>query len=224
MGLDMPVTKTTSSWVDGNLVFSDNDGNAIFTIKTDGLLFNNTVWDDLRVPVLSTKLQGTKDPDFAKLLDNGAGSQGVFTYLFSATIENELYFAVQMPHSYKYGTAIHPHVHWVPVANGSAGQVVSWGLEYSLAEIGGVFGNTTIIYGNTSVPSETLVANKQYLTGMTEIAMTGVDSVSAMLLCRVFRDATGGGATDDYASDTALLEIDFHYQLDTIGSDSEYIK
>lgn len=89
----------------------------------DKVLLNDTVWDDMRIPVLSTKIGTSKEPGFAQLLDDGAGSQGVFTYLFSDTIEEELYFMVQMPHSYKLGTAIHPHVHWAPVVNGGANEV-----------------------------------------------------------------------------------------------------
>ena len=184
----------------------------------------DTAWGDLRVPVLSTKLGGTKDPDFTKVLDDGDSSQGVFSYLFSASTEEELYFMVQMPHAWKQGTALHPHVHWSPVANGSAGQKVSWGLEYSVAEIGPTFGDTTIIYGDTTTPDETLVADRHYLTELSYISMSSVDSVSTMLVCRVFRDATGGGGTDDYANDAALLEIDFHYEIDSMGSDSEYTK
>jgi hypothetical protein len=30
--------------------------------------------------------------------------------------------------------------------------------------------------------------------------------------------------TDDYASLASLLEIDFHYQVDALGSNSEYVK
>lgn len=186
------------------------------------LTLSDTVWDDLRVPVLSTKLGGTKDPDLGKVFDDGSGSQGVFSYLFSATTEEELYFMVQVPHGWKYETAIHPHVHWIPTVNGSAGQKVSWGLEYVVGAIGEVFGNTTIVYADTPYNDETLVANKHYLTEFPDISMTGIDSVSAMILCRVFRDATGAGGTDDYANDVALLEIDFHYESDRIGSDNEY--
>lgn len=191
-------------------------------IESDGITLVDTVWDDLRVPVLSTKLGGTKDPDLAKVFDNGSSSQGVFSYLFSATTEEELYFAVQLPHGWKYESSLHPHVHWFPTANGSAGQKVSWGLEYVLGKIGSVFGNTTIIYGDTPIPDETLVANTHYLTEFPEISMTGITDVSAMLLCRVFRDAAGSGGTDDYVNDVALLEIDFHYESDRIGSDNEY--
>lgn len=191
-------------------------------LRSNGITLVDTVWDDLRVPVFSTKLGGTKDPDLAKVFDNGSSSQGVFTYLFDASTEEELYFAVQIPHGWKYETSLYPHVHWFPIANGSAGQKVSWGLEYTICEAGSVFGNTSIIYGDTSMPNETLVAKTHYITEFSEISLTGIDSVSAMLLCRVFRDAAGTGGTDDYANDAALLEIDFHYESDRIGSDNKY--
>ena len=191
-------------------------------LRSNGITLSDTVWDDLRVPVLSTKLGGSKDPDFGQLFDNGSDSQGVFSYLFDATTEEELYFMVQLPHGWKYETALHPHVQWIPIVNGTIGQKVSWGLEYIVGGIGDVFTTTTIIYGDTPYNNETLTANKHYLTEFPPISMTGIDSVSAMMLCRVFRDATGVGGTDDYASDVALLEIDFHYEIDRIGSDNEY--
>jgi len=43
-----------------------------------------------------------------------------------------------------------------------------------------------------------------------------------MIICRLFRDAAGTGGTDSYASDVALLEIDFHYEIDSLGSATEY--
>jgi hypothetical protein len=45
-----------------------------------------------------------------------------------------------------------------------------------------------------------------------------------MLVCRLFRDAAGVGGTDDYDDDAGLLEIDFHYEIDTIGSRTETAK
>ena len=181
-------------------------------------------YDDIRISALAGKLGVGAPPDFTKILDNGAGSTGIFTYLFDKTTEQQLYLNVQMPHDWRMGTTIEPHVHWSPVANGVAGRKVSWGLEYSLSEIGSTFPNTTIIYGNTHMPAETLVADRHYLTDLTDINMSAVTTVSAMLICRIFRDAGGTGATDDYDNDAALLEIDFHYQRDDLGSRTEYIK
>ncbi len=201
---------------------ADNPTTFVNGLQVDEFELSDTVWDDLRVPVYSTKRGGSKDPDFVKILDNGAGSQGVFAELFSASTEEELYFAVQMPHSWKQGTDIKTHVHWSPVATGSG--AISWGLEYTMQEIGATFPATTIISGNTPVPNESLVADRHYLTGLGTIDMSAVDSVSAMIICRVFRDATGALQTDDYASDVALLEVDFHFEIDTMGSRSEYTK
>jgi len=193
------------------------------TIDENGIILTDTVWDDLRVPVTSTKLGGSKDPGFAKVLDDGSGSQGVFSYLFDAGSEEELYFTCQLPHNWKRETSLHPHVHWFPTANGSAGQKVCWGLEYSVQKIGSVFGVSVIIYGDDVYHViDPLIAKTHYLTSLTAISMVGIDSVSSMLVCRLFRDATGTGGTDTYAADVALLEIDFHYEIDSLGSKDEY--
>ncbi len=37
-----------------------------------------------------------------------------------------------------------------------------------------------------------------------------------MLICRLFRDGTN--ELDTYEADAGLLEIDFHYGMDTLGS------
>lgn len=181
-------------------------------------------WEDLRVSLTSTKLGGSKDPGFTKILDNGSGSQGVFAYLFDAASEEEIYFSAQMPHSMKLESAITPHVHWCPVSNGSAGQTVSWGLEYSWQDIGSVFGNTSIVYSATHYPADSaLVAKKHYITSFGEITGAGA-AVSSVLVCRLFRDATGAGATDSYTADAAGLYMDFHIEMDSTGSVTELSK
>jgi hypothetical protein len=211
------VVEDTSPQLGGNLDL--NNKNLVGNIR-----LSDTVWDDIRVAALSTKANGSKIPNISKVIDNGSGSQGIITYVFNSTVEKELYFAVQIPHKWKLETSIHPHVHWVPIASGGVGEKVSWGLEYSTAKIGTTFPNSTIIFGNTTFPDEDLIVKKHYLTEIGIIDMTGIDSVSPMIMCRVFRDATSSGLTDNYGSDAALLEIDFHYEIDSLGSDTEYIK
>lgn len=49
-----------------------------------------TAWDDLRVPVTATNVGAANDPNFSQVLTNGAGSQGVYTYLFDNSAEKEL--------------------------------------------------------------------------------------------------------------------------------------
>jgi hypothetical protein len=55
---------------------------------------------------------------------------------------------------------------------------------------------------------------------------TGIDgtgkTLSSMIICRLYRDVSD--ANDTYASDAFLLEIDFHYEIDTVGSRTELTK
>lgn len=174
---------------------------------------NATVWDDIRVPVTSAKAGGSKVPGFEKFKDNGSGSQGVFTYMFDASQEEELYFTVQLPHSYKPGSDIYPHVHWTTTSNNTGN--VRWGLEYTWSTTSSVFSNSTILTA-TSAASGTAYTS-QY-TAFSAISGTGKNE-SSMLVCRVFRDADDSG--DTHADDTALLEIDFHFEKEKMGTDNQ---
>lgn len=175
-----------------------------------------SVWEDLRIPVTATTRGGSKDPPFLLCRDNGAGSQGVFSYHFSNLQEEELYFACQIPHAWDEGTEIRPHVHWS--ATTAAAGTVRWGLEYSISRIGTVFPNTTLIYINQATVG---AAWSQQVAAFSAIAMT-TQTISTMLLCRIFRDPLH--AADTYGAPAALFELDFHYQRDSAGSRTEYIK
>jgi hypothetical protein len=189
------------------------------------LALGSSVYDDLRVALTSSKTGGSKDPTFAKVKDNGAGSQGVFAYSFHPTNENELYFVAQFPHSKKMGTAIKPHIHWTPATTGSAGQVVSWGLEYTWANYSGDFPNTTILFSNTHGPADSaLTAGRHYITALGTISALANETPSSVLLCRMFRDAGGTLATDSYTGNAFGLYVDFHIEIDTLGSRLEFTK
>lgn len=150
------------------------------------------------------------------------GSLGVVLPFFSNTTRNELYFTAQLPHGWREGSNIEPHIHWVPPTNGGVGERVTWGLEYSWASVGDVFGNTTILTGSTVGPTdEDLVAYKHYVTDLGTIDATG-KTLSSMLVCRVFRDPLD--VNDNYGDFATLLEIDFHYEVDSLGSQEEFIK
>ena len=177
---------------------------------------SDTRWDDIRVPVTSTKKAGSNDPHFAKIADNGSGSQGVFAELFDKTTEEELYFQVQMPHSWKIGTDIVAHVHWCPVDTDTG--TIQWGLEYSMAEIDAVIGDSTLALSTATAAPGT--AYQHTLLDIVTIDMSAVTSLSSIISCRVYRNVAG----DTYNEDAALLEIDFHYEVDSLGSSTEFVK
>lgn len=172
-----------------------------------------TVWDDLRIATSSTRAAASA-PDFVKLLDNGSGSAGVFAHHFDKTTEEQLFFALQMPHAWNEGSTIYPHVHWV--TTGTHTGTVVWGLEYSASSIDGTFGNTTIITGSDAGTGTTHDHILTYIGS--GIDMTGLTH-SCMLQCRIFRKASDG--SDTYDEDAALLEIDFHYEINQLGDNAQ---
>jgi len=174
-----------------------------------------TVWDDLRFPASSVNPPGqASDPDISAT--NG-------TLLFDATGTELVFFQVQLPHAWKAGTNIKPHVHWAKTTS-AAGNVL-WRLNHKIAALGGTFGDfSDDDDALTVVPSfpDTNAANKHLLTSFSEIDMSGIDTVSAMLLIKLSR--VGGDAADTYGADAELFEFDIHYEIDQIGSREEYTK
>lgn len=182
-------------------------------------------WDDMRVPLTSKNIGGVNAPDFVKFADDGSGSTGVFAMHFDKNAEEELFFSREVPHDYKLGTDLFPHVHWAPKVNGASDKVVNWGLEYHISIEGQAFGNTTIISGNaTRLAGNPLLASVEYITSLGQIDGSGITDLAAVMNGRIFRDATGALGTDNYDNDAVGFLIDFHYQIDSAGSVSVFSK
>jgi hypothetical protein len=193
----------------GDYIDVDEDGHMTF-------LNAATVFDDVRVPAQDLMVAGKNDPAKVVWLGN------LIVQSFSATVMNELFFECQIPHGYKEGSTIYPHVHWRPLASAETAQRVRWGLEYVWQNIGEAAPvSTTTIYTSTTTPTENFIGNKHYISPFNGIDGTG-KTISSMLSCRIFRDAAN--SIDDFTDAAGLMEIDFHVEMDTIGSNEEWIK
>lgn len=197
-------------------------------IAADGTLSfagSATVWEDLRVEPIA-RTTGTNAPTFEKYQDNGSGSRGVYLYSFSdeavAGNEKEIHFTIQMPHAWK-GTAIYPHVHFMGWATEASVNVV-WGLEYTWADIGSSFGTTTMMTASAQANGVTgITGNGHHLTPFTPITPTASqDGISSVLIGRLYRNSSN--ASDTCTNRVGLLYIDFHYEIDQLGSKEEYTK
>lgn len=180
------------------------------------LELQNVVYEDMRVVPGSFDRPGVSDPTIVAY-DVNAG--GVSTYLWEFKKNDVASFTVQVPHSYKQGQDIKCHIHWTPGARGTAenGNTVGWKVEYSWANINGAFGTMASVDLSDACDGTN---HKHQMTP--DITITGSGkNVSSMLICNVKRTDTG---TDDtWASTTSgqlpmLLEIDFHFPVDTMGS------
>jgi len=188
--------------------------------STGRMIQTTAMYEDLQVPLITAKVPGSAGPDWVQFMDDGASSPstGVFAHAFDAGTEEQVYFNTQLPHGWKAGTAISPHVHWSP-SNTNTG-TVSWGLEYTVQNVDGTFPASVIVYANDAGSG---TAKDHQIAAFSDITMTG-KTLSCMLVCRFFRDATGVGGTDNYNADAWAHEFDFHIQMDALGSRQEYVK
>ncbi len=178
------------------------------------------MWDDLRVP-LSEPSTGTTKPLWNEFPYTASGSYPYLNW-FRASGIDEMYFVVQLPHNWNEGTSIMAHIHWVPSEAGASGPTVPrWGLQYCWLNLGETYSSYTTIYGTTTTTSEDLVMSRHYITPLGTITGTG-KTISSMLVCRIFRD--GDNAADSYAGLAGALEVDFHYQVNSMGSRLQYTK
>lgn len=187
------------------------------------------VWDDLFISTGLFKFAGANDPVWRNWQPGGSGT--TFQSLFFDK-NDEIFFSCQMPHSYKEGSDIHAHVHWTPAARGNeeSGAYVGWKLDYSIANInGGVFlPSTTIDMSDTCSGTDDYHEVSAGLTGIpgTYGATNEELKVSHMIICRLYRTDTG--ADDTWAgtgvNGPAMLQFDFHFQKNSVGSRLEWVK
>jgi hypothetical protein len=202
---------------DGSVLIGDSSNNT--TIEDDGtVVFNGdaTVWDDMRITPGGFDRPGVSDPSQVAYDVNGGG---VSTYLYEFAKNNFASFTVQLPHGYREGTNISVHIHWTPRDRGVAesGNTVGWKVEYSWTNIDEAFPTMGIADLSDACDGTN---HKHQMTPAVSIDGTG-KKISSMLICNVKR--TDAGTDDTWSGTTTgnlplLLEVDFHYEIDTVGS------
>jgi hypothetical protein len=166
----------------------------------------NTQWNDLRFSFTQTKQGATSLPDFDYT------NVGL---LFPQNDATEIVYIIgQMPHDYKLGTDIKPHIHWQQ----SAATAVTWKMDYKWFENGSaVPASFTPITANSDIFTYT-TGNMLQISAFPAINRSGIDSVSSVLLIKLYRD------DNTTTGDVLAFEFDIHYQVDSLGSRLEYTK
>ncbi|NCA76372.1 MAG: hypothetical protein EOM90_08555 [Alphaproteobacteria bacterium] len=216
-GLVIYNTKTTSSGTvyDVTPGYYYNAGDA--TTPNWVQIVNSTgtgiapLWDDFRVS-LNTRYSGNTQPGLAGF----AGSSSLLSYYFGGGSQmQEIFFEIQLPHTWVEGSAIRPHVHWSP-GDATSGNVV-WNLEYTWANYEDTYPASTTISNDPQAANgqwKSQIAQFPYIDG------TG-KKISSILMCRLYRNPI---APDTYTGNAFLLGFDIHILINGNGSRLEYIK
>lgn len=168
--------------------------------------YSDTYWDDLFVPLTTTRVGSNSKPDF---------DYTNIGYLFPNNDAAEiLYFIIQFPHRWKTGTTVFPHVHWRQAAN----QTPVFKLDYKWYSIGEAppanFSTYTMDQLAVTYTSGTL---HQISNGAAGISGAG-KGISSIMVCKLYRQDSA------YTGDCLVDQFDIHHEIDAPGSRTEYTK
>lgn len=213
-GLDIQTDAVTRVAVAADGVVKIGGSTNYTQIAADGtitLAGAATVWDDLRFPAQAI------NPAGAAAAPAVSSSTGMLE--FSGSADNTIAGQAQLPHSWKYGSEIHPHMHLLfPTANTDSSR---WKLEYTIVALDGASSNAYGTYtdGGTITVANPNSASAGRLHEWSPISMTG-QLGSCTLLWRITRLAASDAADTD-TSAVVLTEFDIHFEMDKLGSPAE---
>ncbi|KKN63339.1 hypothetical protein LCGC14_0502870 [marine sediment metagenome] len=176
------------------------------TIRLEG---DARTWTDFSVPLTRDKQGQASKPDYD------------FTNLGLLFPQNneteEIYLNLQMLHQKALSLSINMHVHYIQ----SAAEQPIFELQYKFYNNGGdVPGSWTTIDTSANKGRYTWTTNDMMQKGnFPTIAAPANEIVSANLDVKLYRQ-TGDGL----AGDVLTKYVDFHFQIDSLGSAQEYLK
>ncbi len=192
------------------------DGQTIVVSGQDNPV--NAYWDDLRTPVTTIIDPPNARPPVRTLY------KGSYIAAFEdqAALIQSIYWVWQLPHNYKLGTDIHPHIHTTP-EDATAGNVY-WEFTYAIGKRNDTFpANETSVLSVQAMPEVADESDYFEFPVISGTLLSGSDSMSALILCSLTRRSDD--ALDTYTGkDVYVHEIDLHYQIDSFGSREEFVK
>lgn len=209
-----------SVWYSFFRTIATNLENALtnITTKQNANLTNGAGgWEDLRFPATAVDPPGAIGPPSYDVTTVG--------YSFSASAVNRLDIVAQMPHGWKRGSNIKPHIHWKPTTN-VAGNV-EWNLKYawtnSLGRQPAFTSTNTLVWVRPNQIFEDGTANilhREFITGLGNIVPPSGAKESSIIKFQISR--LGSNTADDYAGLALYDEFDIHYYHEKSGTDPEY--
>jgi len=176
-----------------------------------------TGWDDIIIPIEATSKTGANIPTYQLI---GGGGTVVRAWAFA--VNDEVFFSVELPPSYKSGTDLKAHIHWMgDTDSGSSGSTCAFEITKQWRAM---TGEAWTISGTGEVTmtgsgSETGAYVSRY-TDLGDLSGAGME-IGSLICGRVAR-VTNGAV--DYTGNVYILELGLHYQMDSFGSLNETSK
>lgn len=215
-----PPTKETGGRTFSSLPsLNSTDGGLILAVEQNGISYQIAL-EDL--------VGGEEDLQFAASAINppGLASDPTFDtdnigWLFDGVIQNILLVSIQIPHWYKQGTNISPHIHWTQTHAGS----VYWQIEYKWYNNGEeepaaftTLGTATPVFtysADSPLPMLAQITDFGHIDGTDK----KISSIFKMKLSRL-----PSNPADNYTGDALLDSFDIHFESNGHLSQHEYSK
>jgi hypothetical protein len=184
-------------------------GDSYAQFATDGTLTlagSATTWNDYMMPLTNGKRGVTDLPDF---------DYTNLGFLFPRNDATEIiYFIGQMPHDWREGSPVYPHLHW----SQNGGSAIGWSIDYKVYNNGATAPSAFTTLGlSSSIFNFTASPFIQITKSPTAIDMTGL-TISAIIEIKLYRN------DNTYNGDALAKQFDIHYEIDGLGSRQEYDK
>lgn len=182
-------------------------------IGTDGTLTLDgeaTTWEDVRAPLIGSRLSSS-----AGKVDYDYDNVGV-TFQPSGDIDTQadvVALSFQLPHNALTNTPFHFHIHWLQ----DSAVTREFTIDYRVIQNGVSYPSFTraVIDTNTNNSFTYTSGDLPQITQLSQIA--SVPGLSTIVQLKMAR-------TDTNTGDILGLYIDAHYMVDAFGSNDEYVK
>lgn len=191
---------------------SGSEDNLILQSTSDAtkgaVVFADPPWEDLNIGGPSLGGPASGRPTITEITATGGVATGIYTLGFD--VGEKASGVLEIPHSYKSGTPLYFHLHWLGAVAPSGVDKVKWQLDYSIIPYDTPFPVPTPIVIETNYDAQYERVDSDFPAIACATCQMG--DQFAFTLTRIAASA------DDYAGLALLLTAGFHYSSDTIGS------
>jgi len=139
-------------------------------------------------------------------------------------VAEQISMIVQFPHHWLHGSDISPHVHWMQKSSATPNFLI----EYRWYNIG----DTPPSWTQKAWTENAISYDSGTIHQLTEFPVitppSGITGVSSILDVKFFRDVANDTSLFSGAESSPVTELvkefDIHYQIDSLGSRTEYLK